>query len=402
MLFWELNNQVQFQILMKKIILIHLLLLMVFPCIQAQITVTKAVFPEVGDLYYTSRDTATPGVMITPDGPNQTWVFDNFIPRFADTTNIIAASQGSVAADYPEADVIVPYLGGEGYADTSGDSVTVIGFFGDGGFGFGSGFNVNLDPDLVALAVPLDYGQSFTDDFGFNLEFDPSNFPQLQMLLDSLVPAGVTIDSIRITYNSVRTSEVDAWGQLTTGHGTFDVLRVERLEYNETNFEVKPSFPPVWIDPSTLGVAIPFAGIDTTLVYDFVNDVAKTQIMTVSVDDITGDILSVNYKIDPSEVVPIVMSSVEHTIEEGFSINAYPNPAFVEVNFTVSNVPSGQYTLNIYNLLGRKLLSRQLLLNGQHLEKLDVSNFPKGSYIYNIVNEDGETLATKRLVVVKP
>ncbi len=382
---------------MRKIIPFFIGLLVALT-LNAQVTVTNAIFPVAGDVAYTSRDTATPGVIITPPGPNQVWEFDNFIPSSADTTFVLDASEGTVPSDYPEADIIIPQLGGEGYTKVLGDSLEVIGFYGDGGFGFGTGFNVPLNPTMIVIQTPLEYGDTFEDTFGFQTQIDPDDFPGLTTLLDSLLPAGVTIDSIRVNYTSTRNDTVDAWGSLKTNHGTFDVLRSKRVDISDTQMEVK-AFG-LWLDPSTLpGVPpLPFVGLDTVVTYDFISATEKIQIMSVQMDDL-GGIALITYKIDLSEVVP--PSAIFEPLLPLNSMSAYPNPAQNEVRFEFNAIPNGQYQLHLYDIVGRLIHQENLTLNGDFALDMNISGLNKGSYLYSLKDEDGKLLLTKRLVVVK-
>lgn len=380
---------------MKKFLLILITTFITF-CAFSQITVTNAVFPQVGDVYYTSGEGPGTSVTITPAGPNQTWVYDQFAPFTLDTSEILPASQGTVGADYPTADILLP-LGGtnEGYAKNSGNQLELIGVF--GGLGFGAqGFNLPLSPTSVLLNTPMTYNSTFQDQNGSFVAFDPQDFPFLQALLDSLLPPLITVDSIRNIQTTDRTDEVDAWGTLTTNHGTFDVLRVKKTSITDRNIEFLTFLG--WIDPSTLGAQIPFAGKDTTLTYDFISATEKVAIMSVNVDDITGTILSVRYKVDPSELV----TSIEDEVENGSYFNAYPNPATNAIDIEISLKQAGNYNIDVYNILGVKQVSKQQYVNGHTIASIDISHLTKGNYLYSISNDQGEILFTKRLSVIRP
>jgi len=381
---------------MKKSLLIILNILAVLVC-YGQITVTNAVFPQVGDVYYTAGEGPNQNVVITAAGPNQTWVFDQFIPSFLDTSEVILASQGTVGADYPTADIMLP-LGGsnEGYVKNSGNQLELIGVYGGIGFG-GGGFSIPLAPTSVLLNTPMTYNSTFFDLNSNNVAFDPQDFPFLQALLDSLLPPFITVDSIRNIQTIERTDLVDAWGTLTTNHGTFDVLRVEQYSIIDRQIEFKVPLLG-WVDPSTFGTQIPFTGLDTTLAYAFINDVEKVSIMTVNVDENTGDVISVNYKVDPSDI-----TSVEDDLNSSIAfINAYPNPAINKIDVEISLKESGNYTIDIYNILGMKLISENIFVNGKTIATVDISQLNKGNYLYSISSNRGEILATKRLSIIRP
>jgi len=381
---------------MKRTILLTLLAFTFFAAF-GQITVTNSVFPQIGDVYYTSGEGPNQNVVITAPGPNQTWIFDQFVPTDADTFEIIDAAQGTVGADYPNADIVIPLGGtGEGYAKNSGNQLELIAVYGGIGLGAG-GFNLPLAPSSVLLNTPMTYNSTFQDVSSSNIAFDPQDFPFLQALLDSILPTFITVDSIRNIQTTDRSDLVDAWGSLTTNHGTFDVLRVKKTSLIDRQIEFKLPFLG-WVDPASLGVNIPFSGLDTTLTYDFIDDAEKVAIMSVNVDDITGDIQSVRYKMDPSEII----TSIGEELDSDFHFNAYPNPAINKIEVEIAFDNPGEYTVNIYNILGMKQLSKAVYVNGHTLTSIDISTLNKGNYLYSISNNQGEILFTKRLSVIRP
>jgi len=84
------------------------------------------------------------------------------------------------------------------------------------------------------------------------------------------------------------------------------------------------------------------------------------------------------------------------------AIRAYPNPATEWVRFECTNLPQEQYTLKIYNIIGKLVWKESYALSGNKSIKLDLDDFKKGTYLYSLVDEKGNVIGTKRLVVVKP
>ncbi len=68
----------------------------------------------------------------------------------------------------------------------------------------------------------------------------------------------------------------DAWGQLTTPHGTYDVLRIHTMEVFSDSIWAQPIFPPTWNLVST--------STDTTHSYSWVGKGGKLAIAEMSFD----------------------------------------------------------------------------------------------------------------------
>ncbi len=380
---------------MKKILL---LLIGTFITVLsfAQITVTDAVFPAAGDLLFTSRDSATVGVVITPPSATaQVWDFPYYWPQSADTTEILAASAGSAFADFPDADIILNFLGGEGYYDTDNSTLELLGFAGDVGFGIPVDLLVLFNPTSVQMSAPISYPYTFNDSYAFTQTLSADVLP----FLDSLgLP--IEIDSVRLNYSADRIDEVDAWGELTTYTGTFDVLRMKKEEITNTEIEILTDLPivgPTWVDPGTLGFEVPGSGLDTTYTYDFISAADKEAIMSVNMDA-EQNITSINYKVDPDNLYVNTNDIPDHS----YTIKAYPNPVVNQLNIELQNLPAGVYTVQLYSILGNKIIEQQYDEGADARLQLDVSHLKQGSYLYSIANQSGEILTTKRFVKTHP
>lgn len=77
---------------------------------------------------------------------------------------------------------------------------------------------------------------------------------------------------------------------------------------------------------------------------------------------------------------------------------AFPNPAADLLNLKFSCAAAGTATLEVYNLSGRKLFSRQLLVKmGANAERMDVGTISPGTYLLLMQHDKGST-ATKFIV----
>lgn len=110
-----------------------------------------------------------------------------------------------------------------------------------------------------------------------------------------------------------------------------------------------------------------------------------------NVDNVDDKVtVTVNFNITPSSIYTDGMNA---------SIRAFPNPAIgPKVNFNFS-LPLGMLNprLTVYNLLGVKVIEKELDTNIQEFE-LDISKLSKGIYLYSL-DADNKRIITKKLIV---
>ncbi|HXB12826.1 MAG TPA: T9SS type A sorting domain-containing protein [Bacteroidia bacterium] len=90
---------------------------------------------------------------------------------------------------------------------------------------------------------------------------------------------------------------------------------------------------------------------------------------------------------------PLGINEIEHTANAAL----YPNPNTGQ--FTIeSSVVSGESTIEIYNMLGEKIYSKQLtIVNSQLL--IDIGAKSPGVYLYSLINENGGQIANGKFVI---
>ncbi|MFM9951008.1 MAG: T9SS type A sorting domain-containing protein [Saprospiraceae bacterium] len=364
---------------------------------QAQITVTNAMFPEVGDTLYTAIDNMPSGIAITSPGGPQSWNFASLQSPFTRQNVVRAASTGSAAGLFPAADVLLS-LGnnGEGYFNVTSTRFELVGISGTDPIGQGVQVQTRYNPAEVYRRAPMNVFDVNQTQSALLVAFSADDLPSV--ILD-LLP--ITPDSLRIRLSNNRVDIVDAWGTLTIPGGIYDVLREKRTQYRDVRLDIKVGFFP-WQDITDIvlqlaGVeGIAELGKDTTVTYNFFSNEAKEPIAVVTMNATETAPEMVEYK--AKEIV----SNVQNTSGLKPSVYAFPNPAIVSVRFEFSNLPKGEYTLRIFNVLGEEVMKKRYHVNGSRTEKVDISQLRKGAYLYSLVNDRGKTLATKRLVVVRP
>ncbi len=369
----------------------------------AQITVTNATFPQVGDTLRTAR-VGNPDIDLQSAGENITWDFSNLDgPIFENI--ILSPTDGAAVDTFPGATHLTgqPPIG-ETYYKATSSKYSLLGSAGQDPIGLGLDIVFKYAPPLTERNAPLNYNDDNNTSSDIRVVFAWDDLPS--ELTDSIVGLPITPDSIAIIVETTIENDVDAWGTVKLPNGDYDVLRERRWTETDTKVEaLLPVFGGLWQDiTDLLGAIIPtdpnggsLLGKDTTLNYHFYNDVSIEEIAVVRVTPTNETPLNIQYKAT-DETTPVIK-----LYKSKPNVYAYPNPAIDKVRFDVVNVPKGNYDLNIYNILGVKVWNQEYqFYNSTDTIQLDVNNFKKGTYLYSLVNKKGKTLVTRRLVILRP
>ncbi len=352
----------------------------------AQVTITNATFYQSGDEIYTAVDGA-PGISVGVAGANQTWDFTALNSANFNMTPVMDASSGSMAAAFPNADIVLQQFGGELYLEVTATEMRQLGFVGEQ-FGF-SVTNV-FSPQGIFRKAPLNYNDAYTDSNGGSFTVGADQIPFIDQL-----GLPVTPDSIRINQLTTTNVVVDAWGQLLLPGESHDVLRL-RKEI-ENSFTIEALLPVIgWIDATVLaGGAIPGIEDSMTESYEFLSDNSKESIATVNFDTLGGVVQTVTFK--PPSTVPVTQIS---NLKERFQV--YPNPAYITAKIDVHGYENGAYSLEVYDITGKQVYNKSLEVRGDMTVRIEVMEWNKGTYLCSLVDASGKTLSAKRLMVVKP
>ena len=396
---------------MKKNVLLIIPMLLIGMVTNAQITVTNAVFPSVNTTFDTKLINGLQNVTITPAGPNQTWDMSNLQGTNVNYT-ATDASTGTHASLFPTATIILPEFGGttgEGYVQVDANQMSTVGIVATID-GLVTNFPVPLGQPRIDLVTPMNYSDATASSFDFQVALDPHNpaGTQLDSVISTFeVQSGglVTIDSIRVSFNTIRTTEVDAWGNLKTPYGQFDVLRLRKVDTTNTVLDVKISvfgIPNVlWqdpTDPNGLGVdpaelASLGIGIDTIITYEFWSTTEQQPILTYITDG-NGSPTYGQYA-----TWPVSTRGIDETAIE---VNAYPNPAQDNFTLDLKNIEAGDYTLKMYNVIGKEVRSIPFRYSNGMKLLVQTGDLQNGTYVYRIVDEDSKSLVTRRIIVSRP
>lgn len=377
-----------------KISLLTLTLTFFSLSLFGQISITNDYFPQEGDTLLTAFD-LMPGQIDISAGADMTWDYRDLQGR-ARTTIFDNAAEGDSSYLFPNADLVIKNGAlGESYYKNSSRDHQLLGYIGAAGAGIDLQVIVRFDPEYDERIAPLSYQDEINTTSAIVLPIPFDSLPDF--LSDSIA---VQPDSVRLLIAIEKEHLADAWGKVMIPGGEYDVLREKVTEYRETRLEALVSLGPLstWIDlTAALAGSFDELGRDTLVNYRYLSNTEKEIIANVSVDAATNQVQSVGFK---SNGVQINTTSINSRTSNLF---AYPNPAIDRVRFDLVNLDRGTYNLNIFNILGTKVLEKQILSSQQNQTiELSLANLKKGTYLYSLTDERGKTITTKRLVIIRP
>lgn len=337
---------------MKKPVLFCLLLCGFIYPVTAQITITNAVFPAVGDtLHYAFGN--QPGAInqiYTPPGGGQQWDLSGLQPtQFWDQV-MKNPQTGPSSGNFPGATVLTSQVNSnaEVYWQVTGNQVTDMGYFGLDELGLGLNLLFKKIPALENAWAPVNFFDLHQSASNVLTAFDAPIAPPILL---NLVP---TADSFRIRVTYQRISAVDAYGTLSIPNGSFDVLRKKQTEYKSMAVDVKVA-PLGWIDISTIGgqQLLPL-GTDTITTFHFLNDVSKEPIAICTLNTSQNQVTGVQYKAVPPPV------GTNTPVQNELSVLTWPNPVQHTLNVRFTTEKGAMFQLQLINAQGQIMLEQKI------------------------------------------
>ncbi len=359
--------------------------------IQAQITITNATFPALGDTLHFAFDTSPDVFVFTPPGGNQNWDFSSLTADFAQQQIFKSPATGTAIAAFPGATVLYLNNNLENYLSVSNQAVAFLGYYGADPIGLGFNAAIKYNPPIVERRSPVNFFDINQISSGLLLPVSAADVPGT---IVNQLP--VRPDSLRIRIAINRLDVVDAWGNVTIPGGTYPVLREKRTQFREFRLDAK--VPPLgWLDVTDVAIqslGLTTLGVDTIVTYNFYNNISKEPIAVVTLANDQATPVLVQYKSNA------LTTDVTELASEMLQVSAFPNPAAGNVRLRFSNMKSGQYVLKMYNVLGMEVLSETYQIPGKQFEaEVDVSKLGAGTYWYSLLDDRGVALGAKQLVI---
>ena len=203
---------------------------------------------------------------------------------------------------------------------------------------------VTSDPAPVVMKFPFRFGDKFNTRNGLKL--------------------GDSLEFLSV--RSQITTEADAYGSITTADGVFDnVLRVRSFSIDSVTISFGPDFG--------------FNTVDTSITYLWYAANRANPVFQLETTLVEGKTVIDAYSFSKSKTTNTELTA-------GENIEIYPNPFQDKISIKSSN-QSSQYTLKVFDNIGRKVVER--ILDDHKAPNMDLSNLPSGPYTIQISNPSG-------------
>lgn len=343
---------------MKKITILVAVLL---TCsLNAQITITSDDIVGIGKIIEEAGDN-NPDQSIKPGsaGINQTWDFsalsadetEYLYTLNPDWTPYSSFFPGSNIAFFSTRDSIYMFM------EKTTSAFSMHGIYGT--IMDSIDLPIVYTPPIVMAEFPVQYGNHKDGNSSFTFFMPITGVP--------------SVDSAKLKMDVIQTTDVDAWGTVTTPLGTFQALRT--LTYEESTDSIWFRMGGVWTFYT--------GGKDATNTYSWWTDDNATGYILVKFDyDAAHDSVS---------SVEYLASSPTQAISEkdqDTEINIYPNPAkdFLYIDSNAESIAE----IELFDNYGRLILAAKISAN--ELNKISVKDYPPGIYFYSIIGNNKSIL----------
>lgn len=371
-----------------------ILLLLLTATLSGQVSLTEDYFPVVGDTL--KYNVAGPGLSLDllSAGPGMQWDFGDIT---AERELDLAAASAVGDTVFTTADLALDIdTSTAGYYRTTDGALELVGIRGTNPLLPGYEIEAALSPARAERRAPLTYQDAFSTTATNVVTVATTDLPEDAREDFGTLLAGV--DSIRLTSVSERDDSADAYGTLSLNGRTYDVLREKRVEVITTKVELRTGglgYNDVTPLLQTFAPEFaPFLGEQAPVTtYYFWSPGQKEAIATVTEEE-DGSISRMTYArgdATNSTGGPFLRQAI---------ISVYPNPAHDLTTFDVSGLEAGEYTISVFNVLGRRVAGTRFApAAGVARVPVELGNLPRGTYLYSLINERGRILTTRRVMV---
>jgi Secretion system C-terminal sorting domain len=345
---------------MKKFFLAMLTILSFFASTYAQISLTSANAPKAGTSVRT-RSLSEDSLFtfnIGLAGANLVWNYAAFKFDFAaaQQTNYVQPSQTTFGSDPAINKATFAEFNIEAPERVNFDSVSTANWW---LIGAADSAGVRRQTPIIRkLNFPWTFNSAFSDSF------------------DQIIVDPTTGDTILLP--SVNAAKCDAYGSITTAIGTFNCLRVTRL--NKEDLELAP------------GVGL-YLKITTTEWWTTQHPQPVFSYARLDLD-FFGD------KDSFAIVSSLVQTRVANDEIAKIDLKTYPNPAQNTVNLDFETPDNQMIVLTVFNLSGQVMHSDKFeAVQGKQQRTVDVSNLPNGIYMVHLAGLKSKHLGLRKIVV---
>lgn len=259
-------------------LLLSALSLLACSALSAQITVTQADYGSAGDSLITASDSSLTGVSVGGTGM-QTWDFSGLSVANISTLKFVDPANTASGNNFPNADLAIERETDTLFFESTASLLAIDGVSGDG-FNTGTSIIADFNPDATQITFPSTFQTTFVDTAVFDTVL-------------SCAAVGQTIcDSAHLRRRVIITSEIDAYGDITTPGDTYASIRQYYREDNSDSLAIGISFGGQLIWQTIVD------STSTTHNYRWIANGEDWPVMTAVADAQNGNIVSATFKID--------------------------------------------------------------------------------------------------------
>ncbi len=197
---------------------------------------------------------------------------------------------------------------------------------------------------------------------------------------------------IRVIGTRTVMRSTDAFGTLELPDESMEVVRVRVSEFHR-----------IKIYDAGTGKLIPF--LDDRMIaqlirqdqwtYAFEYYSNKYKYLTAKVNfDSQGTVISCQYQVVRPDATDYFIT------DNKTEFQLYPNPTYNIGKIFISNIESGRYRLVLFNIIGKRLWDKDIIVDGQTIIRENFNFLAKGTYLLALQDENGNVIRTTRLNII--
>ncbi|HXP53247.1 MAG TPA: T9SS type A sorting domain-containing protein [Bacteroidia bacterium] len=339
--------------------------------VEAQITLSSADMPAIGNKFVNDHDTATASVSkLTPGGSGASvnWTYNNLPTSYRDTMAFVNPASTPYVAAFPSATLADSTYGTVGYTyfNGTGSSFSVAGTVQSiqGNLAVAA-----LNPPFLQLNFPAAMGN-------ISGGTSTAHVPAFKI-------AYLGFDSAKATVVIKYQDTIDAWGTLETSfyNSSYSVLRQKHYELDIDS---------AYVHSASSGWAyFPLASSATkAFQYRWYTNGIGDLVGVMAMDTANKNVKSMQWYAGYPDAI--------NEVSQQHSTMTYPNPCTSQVTFRYTM--NGASTLFVYDVTGREIGHAEMK-NG--LVSLNTSAYSTGMYLYHITDNSGKVLDNGKFSVIQ-
>ncbi len=374
------------------------LFLLVSQSVIGQVTLDNTILPEIGDAIEYQNFVLTSDTMVYKQtGEDMLWEFEGLEEAGLSTDAYRDITGTELADSFPDANVLFDFDFFESAGLRTENTLELVGVRTENFDFFGIGGIILLEDNFVLEKFPLDYGDSYDDDFALDFTLSAEILPFLDSL-ESPIP-GATIDSIRLTIATEKEVEVSGWGTVRLNDKDYEALQLKQTDITETIIEIGIGIAGtvLWFNVTDLLGDIGGGGDDfgdfgsgESVTYRYLSPDVKGTLIEFNeqsfADTLGNEIIEVT-----GRYYSDLLSNTENIVSEPSSFQIYPNPSLGVINLKAD---MNRADVILRDINGKVVISQR---DFDLSQAMNLSLLPAGYYVIEISEEEQNPVRQKFL-----